>query len=138
MLWCGNTYLRGNRVSKSRFIQQNLKKFKGSSLPYKPKYTEKKNLKNPKHNHQIWGKNIKIQTLWFSAQPNKNSDRKKQKKEQKKERKTWAARRFFFCFFLSEQKKEQKKERTQAWVACDPGGTRPGPRATAWVLLVLF
>ena len=37
---------------KLDLFQQNLKKIKGSSLSFKPKYTEKKNLRNPKH-HQI-------------------------------------------------------------------------------------
>ena len=47
---------------KLDLYQQNLKKIKGSSLSFEPKYIEKKNLRNPKHNHQIWGKkNLKTQ-----------------------------------------------------------------------------
>ena len=53
MVWYDILFLHENQVSKAWFIyQQNLKKFKVSSLLYKPKYT-KKIFKNPEHNNQI-------------------------------------------------------------------------------------
>ena len=53
MVWCGNLFLRGNRVSKAWFIyQQNLKKFEVSTS-HTSQNTQKK---NPEHNHQIWGR----------------------------------------------------------------------------------
>ena len=42
MVWCGISFLPGNRVSEARFInQKSLKKILSLSLSYKPKYPKK-------------------------------------------------------------------------------------------------